>query len=113
MPREKLPEGSFIAIEPVEDAANLSFKEERTSKNGLKTSFYSLQDNSRAYLVDSRDTKTGAGVVLSVPVISQSELLYGGGKITSLQIHNSAAKGSPDEKDFYKFIDSFKWIDKP
>ena len=106
-PQGYLPSGSFILLRPFDSI--ISFKEGTTSlKTGLVRSFYSA-DNTKSYLTDSRDTKlSSGGLVLSIPIISEKDMLYNGGKIQSLSIITTVDRNSLGEKDFYKIIDSLK-----
>ncbi len=102
-----LPKGSFILMRPFD--SDMSFKEATSTKSGTKKSFYFLGDNTKSYLVDWRDTKLSSmGLILSIPISSEINMLYAGGKIQTITVISTAGVGTQEEKDFFNTLNSFK-----
>lgn len=102
-----LSKGSFILMRPFD--SDMSFKEATSTKSGTKKSFYSLGDNTKSYLTDWRNTKLSSmGLILSIPISSEINMLYAGGKIQTITVISTAGVGTQEEKDFFKTLDSFK-----
>lgn len=107
--QSSLPKGSFILIRPFD--SDMSFKEATSTRSGTKKSFYSLGDNTKSYLTDWRSTKLSSnGLILSVPINLEINMLYAGGKIKSLTVVSTVDVGTQEEKDFFNTLNSFKLI---